>query len=484
MTNQPPLRVLHVASEATPFAKTGGLADVASALPRAQAHLGMAPMLVIPRYREIDPARHNLARRVLPIDVPLGGRTERVTLFEGRLPGGQVPVYLVDHPLFDRDGIYGDAGGDYPDNGLRFGLLCRAALEIAARLDAWPQIVHAHDWQGALALLFAKRGAVAGRPAPATVQTLHNLAFRGLAPKALIDELGLGWDLYNADAIEFYDQVCLIKAGLRFADRIVAVSPRYAREIQTPEQGADLDGFLRARRERITGILNGIDTDVWNPAHDRHLPATYDAENRMGKTECKARLQRELGLPVSRAVPLIGSVSRLTEQKGFDLVAQAGEDLARLEAQFIFLGAGDRRHEQALMGLATRYPTRFAVRTGYDDRLAHLIEAGADYFLMPSRFEPCGLSQLYSLRYGTIPIVRATGGLDDTVVDYDSATGTGTGFKFSEYDPSALVGCVRRAIGLAQRGAELAQLSSTIMKLDYSWDVSARRYAEVYRQLV
>jgi len=464
------LHVLHVASEVTPFAKTGGLGDVLAGLPGALAHVGLRVTVVMPRYAAVDPVRHRLARRLAPLDVPLLRRSdaERVTVFEGRLPGGKVPIYFLDHPVYHRPGLYGEAGGEYGDNGLRYALLARGALELAHRLDLWPDVVHGHDWQGGLAPLYARRVAVAGRPAPATVFTIHNLAFRGLQPKPLVDDLGLGWDVFTPDAAEFYDQLSFLKAGMAFADRITTVSPRYAREIQTPEFGAGLDGFLAAHAHRLTGILNGIDTDVWNPARDPHLPARYDADDPSGKAACKTALQRELRLPTRGRAPLIGMISRLTEQKGLDLIAKAGDELGRLEAQFVFLGTGERRFEQALEALARRYPQKVAVRIAHDDALAHRIVAGADLFLMPSRWEPCGLTQLYSQRYGTIPIVRAVGGLDDTVVDWDERTATGTGFKFADYAEAALTGAVRRAVAAFHKTSAFAALSTRVMRLDYN----------------
>jgi starch synthase len=484
--NQKPKTVtsLHIAAECAPFAKTGGLADVVAALPRALAQHDVRPVIALPRYRSFDVREHAFARRLEPITVPLGRYHEKLVVWEGTLPGGRVPVILVDHPWFDRDGIYGDASGEYPDNGLRFALLSRAALEAAHRLDAWPQIVHGHDWQAGPAMWFARRKYVPGRPAPKTVFTVHNLAFRGTFAKSLVEELGFGWDIFNPDGAEFYDQLCYLKAGMAYADHITTVSPRYAREIQTPDAGQGLDGFLRANAHKLVGILNGIDNDEWDPAHDPQLAIRYDATDPSGKATCKAALQRELGLPVRAAVPLVASISRLTEQKGFDLVAAAGEELARLDAQLVFLGTGEARFEHALRELARRHPGRVAVRIAHDDAAAHRLHAGADLFLMPSRYEPCGLTQMQALRYGAIPIVRATGGLDDSVVDYDERTRTGSGFKFDELEPGALVHAVKRAIGAYKQRDAWLDLVQRAMQLDFGWTASARRYAELYREIV
>ena len=479
-----PLTILHVASEVAPFSKSGGLGDVAAALPRALARAGARVQVVTPRYRRIDPERHSLARRLSLLPVPLGpDRLEQVGLYEGTLPGGVVPVTFLDHPFYQREGLYGEGAEDYPDNGLRFALLCRAALEVCHRNERWPDVVHAHDWQGGLAVLMAVRGVVPGRPIPRTVFTLHNLAFQGLVEPSLLGELGLPWDVFTPAGIEFYGKASLLKAGLAFADRITTVSPRYAREIQTAELGGGLDGFLAERASRIAGILNGIDVDVWSPERDPMIPARYDALDRTGKAACKAALQREVGLAVRPGVPLVGSVSRLTEQKGFELVAKAHDELGRMDAQFVFLGAGEARYQTALEELARRYPSKVALRIAYDEPLAHRIEAGSDFFLMPSRYEPCGLNQLYSLRYGTLPVVRAVGGLDDTIVDYDDRSGTGTGFKFGEYTPEALVRTLRRALATYQRKREWHELVGRVMTLDFSWSRSARLYLELYQKL-
>jgi starch synthase len=479
--------VLHIASECAPFAKTGGLADVVAALPRALAHEGVRAMIALPRHRAVDTGGFALARRLAPIDVPLGTSSERVSVYEGTLPGGRVPVLLIDHPWFDREGLYGDAQGEYPDNGLRYALLSRAALEAAHRLDVWPQIVHAHDWQAGLGPLYARRQAVQARPAPKTVFTVHNLAFRGLFDKHLVERLGLGWEVWNADGAEFYDSLCFLKAGLAYADRITTVSPRYAREIQTPEAGAGLDGFLRHRAHALVGILNGIDTDEWGPAVDPALPVRFDAADPSGKAACKAALQRELGLPVRAALPLVATLSPITEAKGFDLIVAAGEDLARLDAQLVFFGAGDGRFEQALRELGRRYPGKIAVRTAPGgaevDAATRRVHAGADLLLMPSRSEPCGLTQMCALRYGTVPVVRATGGLDDTVVDFDDRTRTGSGFKFDEAEPAAMVHALKRALTAYKHRDAWVDLVQRAMRLDFSWTTSARRYAELYREL-
>jgi starch synthase len=473
--------ILHVASECSPFARTGNLADVVSQLPRAQAALGADVTVVLPRYRQVAEHKHAIARRLGALAVPLGGKIEKVTIHEGTLPGGKVRALLLEHPLYDREGLYGDASGDYPDNALRFALLCRAALAAVAELDLWPDIVHGHDWQAGLLPLTAMRTpAPAGKRVPRTVFTVHNLAHRGLFPKKTVGDIGLPWDVFHPEGVEFYDQLCFLKAGIAYAEAVTTVSPRYAREIQGPEQGHGLEGFLRSRVGKISGILNGIDTDEWDPARDPRIATPYAAEDPRGKAANKAALQRELGLPVRAGVPVVATISRLTEAKGLELIATASEQLAGTDAQFVFLGTGEARYETALRELARRYPSRVAVRLAHDEAMAHRIYAGADLFLMPSRVEPCGLAQMYAMRYGTPPVVRATGGLDDTVVDYDEGTRTGSGFKFDEFDAGMLTRTLKRALACYRHKDAWNDLVRRIMRLNFSWSVSARRYLDLY----
>jgi starch synthase len=476
------VRVLHVASEIAPFSKTGGLADVLGALPGALASLGVEVTMVAPRYRCVDVEQFGLARRLSPLRVPIGHDSVEVTIYEGRPPGGsKARLYLVDHPeSFDRDGLYGPkSGGDWDDNARRFAILGSAALEICARDRIWPDIVHGHDWQSGPALLYARKAA---QP-PRLVFTIHNLAYQGLCPPSTVEELGFGADLYHPDGIEFYGQVSLLKAGLVLADRITTVSPRYAQEIQTPEQGCGLDGFLASRAARLVGILNGVDYHVWNPEHDPALPASYSSANLDGKRRCKAELQREVGLPQKPHVPLCGSISRLAHQKGFDLVCGALPSLLQGDVQYVVLGSGDPELERKLAEEARQHPSKVAVRIAYDEKLAHRIEAGCDLYVMPSRYEPCGLNQMYSLRYGTPPIVRATGGLDDTIVDFDARSATGTGFKFHPYTVEALGEAWRRAILAYHSGPDFTALVRRAMSQDFSWSASARRYLQLYQVL-
>jgi starch synthase len=471
-----------VSPEAHPFAKTGGLAEVAAALPAALAALGHRVTLVIPRYRGIETA----GATAVSLSFHLGGRDLALSVFERPLPGG-VTLALVDAPeLFDRDGLYGDATGDYPDNRWRFALFSRAALEYVRVRGVRPSVIHGHDWQSGLVPAYQKRlfpddPIVGGVPA---VFTIHNLAFQGIFPASTLDIIGLGWDVMHQQAMEYWGQISYLKAGINFSERITTVSPTYAQEITHPELGFGFDGILRRRSADLVGILNGIDTSRWNPAADEFVPARFTAADPSGKRDAKRALLTAAGLLADdemMARPLIGLVSRMTDQKGFDLMDSAARDLLALDATWVMLGSGEHRYEEAWRSFEQEYPERVSTTIGFDERLAHLIEAGADMFLMPSRFEPCGLNQLYSLRYGTLPIVRATGGLKDTVTD--AAEPDGTGFTFNDYTPEALVGTVRRALAAFEERDAWERMQRRAMELDHSWDASAREYVKVYRSL-
>ena len=472
-----------VASEAVPFAKTGGLADVVGALPRALSRLGHAVDVIIPRYRGMtggEPAGR--------ITVALGGQVADATLFTTSADG--IRTIVVDHPgYYDRDFLYGAAGHDYADNPERFAFLAGAALEwIAAQAEPY-DVVHAHDWQTGLVPVFLHGGLPArpGRPDLPTIFTIHNLAYQGIFDASWLPRLGLGWDLMHLDALEYYGRISMLKGGIMFSRMITTVSPQYAREIQLPELGFGFDGILRYRSASLVGILNGIDYDQWDPAHDPHLPEPFDALRLDRKVVSKRLLLAEFGLattPETMARPLIGMISRLVDQKGFDLLADLREELPRLDATFVLLGSGERRYEDLWLGLAARYPDRVGARIGFDERLAHRIEGGADLFLMPSRFEPCGLNQMYSLRYGTVPLVRATGGLADTVQNFDPATGRGTGFTFDEYSPEALLATLRWALAVYADTPVWRRIQAAGMRQDFSWDASALQYVKVYERAI
>ena len=475
-------KVLFVASEAQPLSKTGGLGDVCGSLPPSLRRLGVDVRLLLPAY--FDAVQIAGPLRAVG-EIPIPRISARATLLQGVLPGTRVPLWLIDYPpAFGRSGHpYLDAGGQpWYDNAARFALLAEAAVAIARGEAgiAWrPDLVHCHDWQtGLVPALLA-----ADAPRPATVFTIHNIAYQGVFPATMLDALGLPPRLWSIDGIEFHGSLSFIKGGIAFADRVNTVSPTYAREIQTPAFGLGLEGLLRARADRLSGILNGIDVDVWNPGRDTYIAKRYSATRFADKAANKAALQKATGLPRAN-VPLFGLVGRLVEQKGIDLVLEAWPRLLDTPAQLVVLGTGERAYETALAQLAARHPDRVAVKIGYDEALAHRIEAGADIFLMPSRFEPCGLNQMYSLRYGTVPIVRRVGGLADTVVDAptDAHDATATGFVFDAPTPDALHQTVQRALILFRDRRAWQRLAVNGMRQDFSWARSADAYVALYRQ--
>jgi starch synthase len=469
--------VLQIASEALPFAKTGGLADVLGALPPALARLGWDVTVVLPRYRGVSTGDF-----VDRFTVTVGGFARDAGFVEAAMPNG-VRAILVDCPeLYDRDGIYGVGTTDYPDSPLRFAFLSRAAFEFAARVGTRPSIVHAHDWQGGLApvylrSVYATHPVLGGTP---SVLTIHNLAYQGVFEADWLPRIDLGWDQFAIERMEFWNRISLLKGGINAADAITTVSVRYAAEIQTPEFGFGFDGILRARQRDLVGILNGIDTAEWDPARDRFLPHPYTADDLDGKRASKVEVLRRYALPadtVTVARPLVGMVSRMVDQKGLDLIAALGDELARLDASFVILGTGDAKYQDFWQRLASAHPDRIGVRVGFDEGLAHLIEAGADLFLMPSRFEPSGLNQMYSMRYGTVPLVHAVGGLADTVTPK-------TGFTFDAYTREALLACLTKALRTWRDRAKWGALQRAGMSKDFSWDRSAKEYVKIYDRVL
>jgi starch synthase len=474
-----------VASEVAPWAKTGGLADVTGALPQALEHLGHDVTLVMPRYRGVAASSGDTATQA----VPLGQRTYDVTYHTAKLSLRRRLV-LVDVPdLFDREGLYGRAGRDYDDNAVRFGLLAAAGLDYAERLDVGrpPDVVHAHDWQAGLVptLLTVDPARFPRLRQAGTVFTIHNLAYQGLFPRDVVPTLGLPWSAFTLETGEFYGRFSFLKAGLVYSDYLTTVSPSYCRETQEARFGAGMEGVLFARRYRYSGILNGIDTTTWDPASDPYVPARFNASDLSGKQVCKRALLERFGLSVgddALARPVVGMVSRLVEQKGLALIEAAAPALIQLDATWIFVGTGEARFETFLRSFQQQYPSRVGVFIGFDEPLAHLLEAGADMFLMPSTFEPCGLNQMYSLRYGTVPIVTAVGGLDDTVQPYTARASGANGFKFREITPAALVRTVRQAVRLYHDKSVWLPLMRQGMAIDHSWETSAREYVKVYRR--
>jgi starch synthase len=482
------MEITFVTTELAPFVKVGGLADVSAALPKALRSLGHAVTLVLPRFPELEQQGLLLARRLTPLRFVLGDRSFEVTLFDGRL-ASQVDLVVVDAPgLFDRAGVYGERGEDYPDNALRFAVLSRAAAELVrqrASTGRPVEIVHCNDWPTALVPTYLQALA-AETPALAatrTVLTLHNVRHQGVFSKDTLPSLGLGWEHFHVDGIEFYGGINLLKQGIVAADAVTTVSPTYAREIQTREHGAKLDGVLKARGEALAGIVNGVDYAVWNPATDPAIAARYDAEDFANKARCKGALQRELGLAIDAAAPLAACVGRLVQQKGADVAAAAVPKLLRAtDVQMVFVGEGEAALASAIEAQVTRAPGRVAFARAASEALVHRIFAGSDLVLVPSRYEPCGLVQMYGQRYGALPVAHATGGLVDTIVDCDAKLETGSGFLFEELTADGLLGATERAIA-ARTLPRWQGLVRRAMRLDRSWDRPARRYDQLYRAL-
>ncbi len=476
------MRVVFVASEGVPHSKTGGLADVVGALPKALVSLGYAVELVLPRYRMTKPGR--VLPQVKSLTLPLGPGYRFASVQDGGNASG-VQTYLVDCPeFFDRDGLYQQNGEDYPDNALRFAAFSFAALEFLKRSANPPDIIHCHDWQAALTPIYLRNLYQNDRffENTSVVLTIHNLGYQGHFPPHVLPQISLHAGLFTIDGLEFYGKVNLLKGGILFSDFVTTVSRKYAEEIQTPEFGYGLEGVLRARADRLQGIVNGVDYEAWDPATDKLIPANYSPENLKGKEACKKGLLEKMGVP-SPALdrPVIGIVSRFAAQKGFDLIAGIAEDLAAMEVTVVALGTGEPQYEELFRTFAKKYPDRFLVKVAYDNTLAHQIEAGADMFLMPSRYEPCGLNQIYSMKYATVPVVRATGGLDDTVEAFDGKSGTG--FKFSEYSPAALLATLQQAVDAYRQPKVWQRLRQNCMRKDFSWASSAKQYAKIYQSL-
>ncbi len=475
-------KILFVTSEAHPLIKTGGLADVSGSLPKALAELSQDVRLIMPYYQAIQTGKEMRLLCSLRVD------NREIKLLETRMPGSQVKVWLVDYPeFFNRPGNpYLDASGHaWPDNADRFALFCRIAVEVAmdrAKLGWQPDVVHCNDWQTGLvpALLSMETDR------PATLFTIHNLAYQGLFPVEKIIGLNLPGQLWKPEALEFFNMLSFIKGGLVYADHISTVSPTYALEIQTPAYGYGLEGLLLHRKDFLSGILNGIDLDVWNPETDPLIPKQYSASTLPDKQVNKSELQQRVALPVNNGIPLFGLIGRLVEQKGIDLIIDCLPEILSMPVQFVLLGAGDNDFELRLQNLAQVYPDKMAVTFGYDEALAHLIEAGSDVFLMPSRFEPCGLNQMYSQRYGTLPVVRKTGGLADTVVDALPTAidnNTATGFVFNDASASSLLEAVKRVAILYGDRKSWAKIQANGMGKDFSWRHSAEQYLKLYESL-
>jgi starch synthase len=476
------MHIAFVASECVPYSKTGGLADVVGALPRALVAAGHEVTVYLPRYRQ---TKLTNAKILIPsLTIPFDDHYRFCSIIDGGTHNG-VRFYFVEYPYyFDRDGLYGTSAGDFPDNAERFAMLSRAALE-ASKVLGVPRVFHCHDWQTALIPVLL-RTQYAEDPAfreVATVFTIHNMGYQGVFSPDTLPLLTLPWDLFTILKMEFFGNVNFLKGALVYADFVTTVSRRYSQEIQTTEFGFGLDGVLRDRSSTVMGIVNGVDYEVWNPKTDKFIAAQYSSEDLSGKMKCKQDLLTAFGVTdANPRLPVIGIVSRFAAQKGFDLIAQVIDRLVREEMIFVILGTGDRQYENMFARIAKQFPEKVSVKIAYDNGLAHKVEAGSDMFLMPSRYEPSGLNQMYSLKYGTVPIVRATGGLDDTVEQWDPRTGKGTGFKFLEYSGEQLLSTVRLALQAFQDQSSWQILMRNGMSKDFSWNASAREYARVYER--
>jgi starch synthase len=477
------MKILLVSSEFHPYSKTGGLADMVGALARSLARAGHQVGIVTPLYLGIREKVPDL-KLFQAIDLPLG--TQRIHAEIWCIePQPGLTIYFLDQPgFYHRTSLYQVHSVDYPDNAERFVYFSKAAAHLALHLDWKPELVHMHDWQAAATVLFIRHSAKQALTSsvPRTCITLHNLAYQGIFPANRYALTNLPWDYFSPDGVEFYGQMNCLKAGIAFADTITTVSPSYAREITTPELGFGLEGLLRTRQSSLTGILNGVDYEEWNTTHNPFLKHPFDAENLEGKIANKLDLQAELGLPVDSTIPLFGSIGRLVEQKGVDILLGAMEEMLNANLQFVLLGTGSPEFERSFDALGRRFPSNAAVKIQFENALSHRIEAACDFFLMPSQFEPCGLNQMYSLEYGTIPIVRKTGGLDDSVVDVREDSEKANGIKFSEYSAAALSKAIRKGLALYAEPNALAHFRRNAMSADFSWERTMTEFLKVYEK--
>lgn len=477
------MKIVIAASEAVPFAKTGGLADVAGTLPRELSALGHDVRLIIPRYKIVEQKNFRSERLDGKISVPMAdGAVECGVSIH---TDNEIKTLFIENDgFYNRDELYGNKDGDFPDNAARFTFFSKGAL-LALKLTGFkPDIIHVHDWQTALIPLYLK-SIFKNDPLfseTSSVLTVHNIGYQGLFWHLDMPLVGVGWKYFTPEGIEFYGKINFLKAGMVYADVINTVSEKYAQEIQTPEYGFGLDGVLRARRKNLYGILNGIDTDEWNPKTDTFIVKNYGPDDLSGKIENKRALLSNFYLPEKLNVPLIGIVSRLADQKGFDILAEAAGEIMSMDLMMVILGTGERRYHNLLTRLGKEYPTKLGIKLTFEPQIAHLIEAGSDMFLMPSRYEPCGLNQMMSMRYGTIPVVRATGGLDDTVTNYSEKEGTGTGIKFGPYTPRALSSAVKKAVSLYKKREHWQKMMKNAMARDFSWKASAKKYEKLYTE--
>ncbi|HEX3660673.1 MAG TPA: glycogen synthase GlgA [Acidobacteriaceae bacterium] len=480
------MQIVFAASECAPWARTGGLAEVIGSLPREIAALGHKVTVYVPYYRQVREQAPEKKYLIRSLTIPFQYYSRFAAILDGGVHDG-VQVCFVNSPeLFDREFLYGTAAGPYPDNWERFALYCRAVLEASKELGA-PDVFHAHDWHAALLPVYLRTlyyfdPVLRNR---ATVQTVHNAGHQGRFPADTVEKLLFSWDIFTMERVEFYNQFNFLKGGVVYSDMVTTVSPRYAEEIQTPEYGAGLDGVFRRRAPELSGILNGVDYRQWNPAQDGNIAAHYTPENLEGKAVCRKDLLHAFGAgTVNENTAVLGMVTRLTTQKGIDLLAEAIDSLMREDVVLTILGTGEEYYEHLLRSLAERYPGRVLVRILYDETLAHKVKAGADMLLMPSRYEPCGLTQFHAMKYGTVPVVHGTGGLEDTVEEWNPEARTGTGFKFHGFDVENFVGAVRRALEVFHTKEAWTTVMRNAMAKDFSWGKSAAEYIEVYERAV
>jgi starch synthase len=479
------MKILIASPEIFPFVKTGGLADVTGALPKALRDLGIDVRVILPKHKGIEelgfPMRYGNHR----ISCQVSQSFVDAEIVESEYDG--ITAYLVEKDeYYYRDYLYSTPDGDYLDNAERFIFFAKSILEMIKVTGFIPDVLHCNDWETSLAPVFLK---ALYKKDPdlakvATLLTIHNLGYQGIFWHYDMHLLNIGWEYFTPESLEFFGHINFLKGGIVFSDILNTVSKQYSKEIQTPEFGCGLDGILSTRREDLYGIVNGIDYNDWNPETDTFLPAKYSVGNPANKAACKKALQQAFDLPADPGVPLASTISRLADQKGFDLISDAMEEMAGLGMQYAILGTGERKYHDLLTQLAKKFPGKFSVKIAYDNALAHLIEAGSDLFLMPSQYEPCGLNQLYSLKYGTVPVVRGVGGLEDTIIDYTRFPKTGTGFKFYEYTKEAMLDAIDRALVLYKDKKAWADLVARCMKEDFSWGKSAREYVELYKKAI
>lgn len=480
------MKVAFLSSEVTPFAKTGGLADVTGSLPKFLAKLGLEIIVIMPLYREVRKKELSLIKVEENCSLDWDKKKEYFSVL--KYNEEHFPVYFIHKDeYFDRDDLYSTAKGDYPDNGERFAFFSKASLEALKQLNFSPQILHCHDWQTAISLAYLKC-LFQGNPffnQTRSLFTIHNLAYQGLFEKEILNKIGLPNDLFNMEDLEFYGKVNFLKAGILYATAVNTVSPRYSQEIQTPEFGYGLDGLLRKRSHVLYGILNGVDYSSWDPQTDKFILRNYTAQNLQGKEACKTDLLKAFKLPIAgKNIPVIGMVSRLAGQKGFDILCEALNDIFKMDVYLVILGTGEEKFQNILKAAKKKFPSYLGLEIAFDEQLAHKITAGSDFFLIPSRYEPCGLTQMYSLKYGTIPVVRATGGLDDVIQEFDPERNLGNGFKFQDYSIASLLSSLGRAVATYQKKDKWDFLIKNAMAFDFSWEKSALTYIKLYEKIV